>query len=136
MAVYVLSRISGEGSDRRKGRGDYELSRREQEDLLFLNEKKIPVVLLLNTGGPVELTDILKQAKNIRAVLNISQPGQAGGYAMADILFGKAVPSGKLTATWARHYGDYPSADTYGYRNGDLEKERIPGGNFRWIPSF
>ena len=123
VAVYVLSRISGEGSDRRKERGDYELSRREQEDLLFLNEKKIPVVLLLNTGGPVELTDILEQAKNIRAVLNISQPGQAGGYAVADILFGKAVPSGKLTATWARHYGDYPSADTYGYRNGDLEKE-------------
>lgn len=56
-------------------------------------------------------------------MLNISQPGQAGGYAVADILFGKAVPSGKLTATWARHYGDYPSADTYGYRNGDLEKE-------------
>ena len=75
-------------------------------------------MLLLNTGGPVELTDILEQAKNIRAVLNISQPGQAGGYAVADILFGKAVPSGKLTATWARHYGEYPSADTYGYRNG------------------
>ncbi len=56
-------------------------------------------------------------------MLNISQPGQAGGYAVADILFGKAVPSGKLTATWARHYGDYPSADTYGYRNGALEKE-------------
>ena len=72
VAVYVLSRISGEGSDRRKERGDYELSRREQEDLLFLNEKKIPVVLLLNTGGPVELTDILEQAKNIRAVLNLS----------------------------------------------------------------
>ena len=57
VAVYVLSRISGEGSDRRKERGDYELSRREQEDLLFLNEKKIPVVLLLNTGGPVELDE-------------------------------------------------------------------------------
>ena len=40
VAVYVLSRISGEGSDRRKERGDYELSRREQEDLLFLNEKR------------------------------------------------------------------------------------------------
>ena len=130
VAVYVLSRISGEGSDRRKERGDYELSRREQEDLLFLNEKKIPVVLLLNTGGPVELTDILEQAKNIRAVLNISQPGQAGGYAVADILFGKVVPSGKLTATWARHYGDYPSADTYGYRNGDLEKEEYREGIF------
>ena len=122
-AIYVVSRISGEGKDRRRVEGDYYLSRREREDIRFLDAQKIPTVLILNSGGPVELTDILEQAKNIRAVLNISQPGQAGGYAVADILFGKAVPSGKLTATWARHYGDYPSADTYGYRNGDLEKE-------------
>lgn len=129
-AVYVLSRISGEGSDRREERGDYELSFREQEDLMFLNEKKIPVVLLLNTGGPVELSDILGRAENIRAVLSISQPGQAGGTAVADILFGRVTPSGKLTATWAEHYGDYPSADTYGYRNGDLEKEEYREGIF------
>lgn len=119
-----------------KSCGDYELSRREQEDLLFLNEKKIPVVLLLNTGGPVELTDILEQAKNIRAVLNISQPGQAGGYAVADILFGKAVPSGKLTATWARHYGGVSVSGYLWIQERRSGKGRIPGGNFRWIPSF
>ena len=47
-AVYVLSRISGEGKDRRRVKGDYYLSEREAADLFFLNEKKIPVILLLN----------------------------------------------------------------------------------------
>lgn len=39
-AVYVLSRISGEGKDRRRVKGDYYLSEREAADLFFLNEKK------------------------------------------------------------------------------------------------
>ncbi len=68
----------------------------------FLNEKKIPVILLLNAGGPIELTDILENTENIKAILNISQPGQESGYAVADILLGNCVPSAKLTTTWAR----------------------------------
>ena len=78
---------------------------------MYLNRFHIPLILILNSGGPVELTDILQEAENIRAVLNISQPGQEGGHAVADILFGRAVPEGKLTATWARRYEDYPFAD-------------------------
>ena len=122
-AVYVISRISGEGKDRRLEEGDYYLSSREREDLLYLDRFQIPLILILNSGGPVELTDILQETENIRAVLNISQPGQEGGHAVADILFGKAVPEGKLTATWAMRYADYPFSDTYSYLNGDLEKE-------------
>lgn len=98
-AVYVLSRISGEGKDRRRVKGDYYLSEREAADLFFLNEKKIPVILLLNAGGPIELTDILENTENIKAILNISQPGQESGYAVADILLGNCVPSAKLTTT-------------------------------------
>lgn len=90
-AVYVLSRISGEGKDRRRVKGDYYLSEREAADLFFLNEKKIPVILLLNAGGPIELTDILENTENIKAILNISQPGQESGYAVADILLGNCV---------------------------------------------
>ena len=67
-AVYVVSRISGEGKDRRRTEGDYYLSRKEQEDILYLNEKNIPIVLILNAGGPVELTDILQKAEYIKAI--------------------------------------------------------------------
>ena len=57
----MISRISGEGKDRRKVKGDYYLSEREEEDLRYLAEMNKPVILILNAGGPVELTDILEQ---------------------------------------------------------------------------
>lgn len=138
-AVYVISRISGEGKDRRIEKGDYYLSSREREDILYLDRFHIPLILILNSGGLVELTDILQETENIRAVLNISQPGQEGGHAVADILFGRAVPEGKLTATWARQYEDYPFSDTYSYLNGDLEKEEYREGiyvGYRYFDSF
>lgn len=139
VAVYVISRISGEGKDRRKIKGDYYLSERETEDLCYLSEMKKPVILILNTGGPVELTEILEQTDNIKGILNISQLGQEGGDALADVLLGKEVPSGKLTTTWARHYEDYPSSEEYGYLNGNLEKEEYKEGIFvgyRYFDSF
>lgn len=138
-AIYVISRIAGEGKDRRKAEGDYHLSRREREDILFLDRKGIPVVLVLNAGGPVELTDILQEAHAVRAVLFISLPGQEGGHAVADVLFGQAMPGGRLTATWARRYEDYPSASDFGILNGDLEKEIYKEGiyvGYRYFGSF
>ena len=132
-ALYVISRISGEGKDRRLAEGDYYLSRREWEDIRYLDQYGIPLILILNAGGPVELTDILREADNIRAVLNISQPGQEGGTAVADILFGK------LTATWAERYEDYPCADSFSYLNGNLEKEEYREGiyvGYRYFDSF
>lgn len=138
-AVYVISRISGEGRDRRREEGDYYLSKREQEDLLFLNRKNIPIILILNAGGPVELTNILADAENIRAVLNISQPGQEGGRAVADVLLGKTAPGGRLTTTWARCYEDYPGAEKFSYLNGNLETEEYTEGiyvGYRYFDSF
>lgn len=138
-AVYVISRISGEGRDRRRAEGDYYLSEREREDILYLSAKKIPTVLVLNAGGIVELTDILEEAEYISAILNISQAGQEGGRAAADVLFGKKFPGGRLTATWARRYEDYPCADFFSYLNGNLEKEEYKEGiyvGYRYFDSF
>ena len=138
-AIYVVSRISGEGKDRRRVEGDYYLSRREREDLRFLDAQKIPIVLILNSGGPVELTDILEETENICAVLNISQLGQRGGLALANVLLGKVTPGGKLTATWARRYEDYPCAEEYSYLNGKLEREEYKEGiytGYRYFDTF
>ena len=59
VAIYVISRISGEGKDRTPTAGDYLLSDRELADLRTLDEAGLPLVLLINAGGPVELTDLL-----------------------------------------------------------------------------
>ena len=137
VAVYVISRISGEGKDRRKG--DYYLSDQEEKDLYFLNEQKIPTVLIINAGGPVELTDLLAGTENICAILNISQLGQEGGNAVADILFGEFTPSGKLTTTWTKRYDDCPAAEEFSYLNGNLETEEYAEGiyvGYRYFDSF
>lgn len=138
-AIYVISRISGEGKDRRKRKGDYYLSDQEEKDLYFLNEQKIPTVLIINAGGPVELTDLLAGTENICAILNISQLGQEGGNAVADILFGEFTPSGKLTTTWTKRYDDCPAAEEFSYLNGNLETEEYAEGiyvGYRYFDSF
>ncbi len=138
-AVYVISRISGEGKDRRREEGDYYLSAAEREDLLFLNGQNLPIVLILNVGAPIELTGILQEAQNIRAILHCSLPGQEGGHAVADVLFADVTPSGRLTTTWARHYADYPSAETFGYLNKNLEYDEYREGiyvGYRYFDSF
>ena len=138
-AVYVVSRISGEGRDRRLEPGDYYLSRREQTDLKMLDDAKIPTVLVLNAGGVVELTDILADCPSIRAVLNISQPGQETGDAVADVIFGQTAPGGRLTATWPRRYTDIPCGESFGYLNGDLSRDVYREGIFvgyRYFDSF
>ena len=97
-AVYVLSRISGEGSDRRITGGDVLLSGPEVRDILALQRKYEKFLLVLNVGGPVDLTPVLPCVENI---LVLSQLGVETGAALADLLLGKTCPSGKLATTWA-----------------------------------
>lgn len=138
-ALYVISRIAGEGKDRRLEPGDYYLSDAERADLQTLDESGLPVVLLLNAGGPVELTGLLDGMQHLDAILQISQLGQQGGQAVADVLLGRAVPEGKLTATWARRYDDIPCARAFGSLNGDVSQDTYRDGvyvGYRYFDSF
>ena len=95
--------------------------------------------MIINAGGPVELTDLLDGTENICAILNISQLGQEGGNAVADILFGEFTPSGKLTTTWTKRYDDCPAAEEFSYLNGNLETEEYAEGiyvGYRYFDSF
>lgn len=70
------------------------------------------VVVLLG-GSAMELP----WADKVKAILYMGLPGQAGGQAIANLLTGKANPSGKLTETWPISYSDVISRDTFGKRN-------------------
>lgn len=63
-AIYVISRISGEGSDREPVKGDVKLTDSEIRDILALNERFEKFMLVLNTGGPVDLSEV-KDVGNI-----------------------------------------------------------------------
>ena len=96
-AIYVLSRISGEGSDRKPVAGDVLLTSAEIRDILALSERYERFMLVLNTGGPVDLSPV----KDVGNILVLSQLGSEMGDALADVLLGKANPSGKLATTWS-----------------------------------
>jgi beta-glucosidase len=64
-----------------------------------------PVVLVLFNGRPL---DIKWASVNIRAILDVWYPGTQGGNAVANLLFGDAVPGGKLPFTWPRDSGQIP----------------------------
>lgn len=119
-AIYVLSRISGEGKDRSVESGDIALSHSEIRDILELNKRYQKFVLVLNVGGVVDLTPVLE----VDTILLMSQVGIASGDALCDVLFGKVYPSGKLTTTWAE-INDYPSTKGFGARDDTYYHEGI-----------
>ena len=121
-AVYVLSRNSGEGRDRRDDSGDYELSEEEKEAIHKLAVSYSKFIVVLNVGGVID-TKFLRDTNGIGAVLLMSQAGNIGGYALADVLTGKMAPTGHLTTTWAENYMDYPGADSFSFNNGNLDDE-------------
>ncbi len=126
-AVYVLARISGEGSDRRPVPGDILLSETEKRDILALNRKYKKFLLVLNVGGVVDLSPVM-EAGNI---LLLSQPGGETGHILADLILGKSVPSGKLATTWFA-WENHPSVGGFGDRFDTRYTEGIYVG-YRWF---
>uniref|UniRef100_A0A2N9J8D6 Fibronectin type III-like domain-containing protein n=1 Tax=Fagus sylvatica TaxID=28930 RepID=A0A2N9J8D6_FAGSY len=72
-----------------------------QQDLVskVAAASKGPTILVLMSGGPIDLA-FAKNDPRIGAILWAGYPGQAGGAAIADILFGAYNPGGRLPMTW------------------------------------
>lgn len=137
-AIYVLSRIAGENKDTCAVKGDYYLSDEEDKFLETVCSLYKKVVVILNTGAPVDLS-FMDRYKNIASLLHISQPGMEGGNAVAEMLKGDVSPSGKLTDTWAINYEDYPNSKTFSHNNGDVKNEEYKEGiyvGYRYFDSF
>ncbi|XP_040379316.1 beta-D-xylosidase 4 [Oryza brachyantha] len=63
------------------------------------NASRGPVILVVMSGGPFDIS-FAKSSDKISAILWVGYPGEAGGAALADILFGYHNPSGRLPVTW------------------------------------
>lgn len=135
--IYVLSRTSGEGADRRDAPGDYYLTAAENDELAALCAWGKPVVVLLNVGGVIDLTFL--DTLPIAGLVLMGQAGCDSGRAAADILSGAVNPSGRLTDSWAYRYEDYPSSRDFSFRNGNLKEEYYTDGlyvGYRYFDAF
>lgn len=72
-----------------------------------------PTVLVLLNGSALAVN---WAARNVPAILEAWYPGQQGGNAVADVLFGDYNPAGRLPVTFYRSVADLPPFDDYGMR--------------------
>ncbi|KAM0875929.1 hypothetical protein ACQ4PT_036484 [Festuca glaucescens] len=90
---------------------------------------KRPVILVLLTGGPVDVT-FAKNNPKIGAILWAGYPGQAGGLAIAKVLFGEHNPSGRLPVTW--YPEDYTRVNMTDMRMRADPATSYPGRTYRF----
>lgn len=124
-AVFVLSRVVGEGRDMPRsmyqhtdiledqGKSYLEPDSTELEILSYLNEMFDDVLVLVNTCGAMELGWI-EEYENIHTVLYTGLTGTYGLEAVGDILAGTVNPSGHLVDTYAYDAFSSPAAQNYG----------------------
>ena len=96
-----LMDISGESRDR----ADIGLTKPQEELFEAVYETGIPIVLVLINGRPLSITSISERAS---AIIEAWYPGEEGGTAIADVLFGDYNPGGKLPITVPRAVGQIP----------------------------
>lgn len=106
---------SGENFDRT----DLVLPGKQLDFLKEIAATKTPVVLVLQNGRPLSLT---WEQENIPAILECWFPGEKGGLAIGEILFGKTMPSGRLPMSFPRSVGQVP-----------CNYNRLPGGGVRYV---
>jgi len=134
-ALYVVSRISGEGADRKNEKGDYLLYENEVQNIKKLQQGFAKVVVALNVGGIVDISPV----KDVNAIVLMNQLGNLGGKVLSDIVSGKVNPSGKLSDTWAVDYMDYPSSEEFSFNNGNVHEDYYKDGiyvGYRYFDSF
>ncbi len=112
-AIIVISRTSGEDSNRSATKGSYYLSDNEKATVERVCNAGFGHVVVLFNICAVTDTGWITDYPQIDAVLITWQPGAEGGVSAADILVGDAYPSGKLPDTFPKDYSDFPTGSTF-----------------------
>lgn len=125
IAIVTIGRNSGEFLDRKTE--DFTLSAANKKLLADVvkafHAKGKKVVVIMNIGGVIETASW----KNMPdAILCAWQGGQEGGNSVADVLSGKAYPSGKLSMTFPVAFSDHASSANFPQ---DINEEIRIGGN-------
>ena len=111
IAVMGINRsIEREGKDR----SDINLPADQKEFIKAMYKINKNVVLVIVAGNSL---DLRWENENIPAIVNAWYPGQEGGTAVAEVLFGKYNPAGRLPLTYYNSVEDLPAFDDYDLSN-------------------
>ena len=112
-AIITIGRQAGEGLDRQI-EGEFNLTDHEKAMIARVSDAfhaaGKPVIVIINSGSVMETAS---WRDRVDAILVAWQPGQEGGNSVADVLTGKANPSGRLTMTWPISAADVPSTKNF-----------------------
>lgn len=113
------ARLEGEEGDANNSyagadKADLEYPESQKKLMRAVCETGKPVIFLNSTGSAMNLSYAQEYGK---AVLQVWYPGQMGGIAVSNLLFGKSVPSGKLPVTFYRSAEELPDFEDYSMRN-------------------
>ena len=98
-------KTEGEGADR-----TFELPGGQDELIRQISSVNQNTVVVITAGGNVDMT---RWIDRVPAILYAWYPGQEGGEALAQILFGDDSPSGKLPVSFERRWEDNPAFHSY-----------------------
>lgn len=112
-AIITIGRQAGEGMDRQI-EGEFNLTEQERQMIFRVSDAfhaaGKPVIVVINSGSVIETASWRDRAD---AILVAWQPGEEGGNSIADVLTGKANPSGHLSMTWPVAATDHPSTANF-----------------------
>ena len=128
---FYSDNISGENCDR----ADLRLPGVQEELVLALAGSRTPVILVLMNGRPLALGAV---ARKCAAIVEAWLPGEEGGNALADILFGDVNPSGKLPLSFPAQVGQVPM---HYYRRPSgfwhyVDTDKFPAGKIPAAPAY
>lgn len=116
-AVIVVGIIEGEGKDR----AELTLPGQQEELIKRVAGTGVPTIVVLINGGPVVMENWINY---VQGIIEAWYPGEEGGNAIAEVLFGDYNPGGKLPITFPRavgqvplYYNYKPSGRGYDYTN-------------------
>lgn len=130
-AIFVIGRSSGEDRESLLKEGSYYLTQTEKDILKSLRANFKKLVVLLNVGSLIDMSCF----DCADALLIVWQLGMQMGRAVANVLWGKANPCGRLAQSIAKAYEDYPSSSNFGNDDFNNYQEDIFVG-YRYFETF
>ena len=109
LSIVVLGlsqRLEGEGGDKK----DLDLPKQQTELLKAIKATGKPVILVINAGSALAIN---WAKEHIDTIINVGYPGEEGGNALADVLFGDYNPAGRLPITYYNALEDLPAFEDY-----------------------